>query len=175
MDNLIERFQAIIRLNTPEKRRWSELEALTNIPATSWNKAFNEKQRPTAEMIQAIARLWPEYAFWLSTGVTDAKHGHVSCRDGVIAKFYPERTYAPRNAARPYFLQLIDLFGRTYGKAHQFASESLEKEALVNLAQLEVARDAEEQAMTGIERESALEGLKRARDALAAAELSDPE
>ncbi|PQP07986.1 hypothetical protein C5615_37005 [Burkholderia cepacia] len=29
-------------------------------------------------MLEALARRWPEYAFWLATGLTDAANGHVS-------------------------------------------------------------------------------------------------
>uniref|UniRef100_UPI001ABBF396 hypothetical protein n=2 Tax=Pseudomonas TaxID=286 RepID=UPI001ABBF396 len=62
MQDIQDRFRAVIRHNTSDTRRYAELEALTGIPAASWNKAYNERQRPTAEMLQAIARQWPEYA-----------------------------------------------------------------------------------------------------------------
>lgn len=120
-------------------------------------------------MIQAVSRLWPEYAFWLATGVTDAKHGHISCRTGTPRQFYPERPYAPRNAAKPYFAQLIESFVRTYGEGNSYESEIEEKEAEVQLRRLEVAREAEEQALNDLDRTSALEALKSARAALDAA------
>lgn len=166
MDNIVDRFKAVIRQNTSDKRRWAELEALTEIPATSWNKAWNGKQRPTAEMLQAVARLWPEYAFWLATGVTDAKHGHISCRMGAPRQFYPERPYAPRNAAKPYFAQLIESFNRTYGDGNPYESEIEEKEATVQLRRLEVAREAEELALNELDGTSAIEALKKAQTAL---------
>ncbi|MDE3736404.1 hypothetical protein PSH28_07360 [Pseudomonas resinovorans] len=169
MDNIVDRFRAVIRQNTSDKRRWAELEALTEIPATSWNKAFNGKQRPTIEMVQAVARLWPEYAFWLATGVTDAKHGHISCRNGALRQFYPERSFSPRNAAKPYFAQLIDSFNRTYGDSNPYESDIEENEARVQLARLEVAREAEEQALNEIDGTSAIEALKKARGALKSA------
>ena len=41
MDDIFERFKTVIRQNTAENRRWVELAELTDIPATSWNKAVN--------------------------------------------------------------------------------------------------------------------------------------
>ncbi|WP_137887635.1 hypothetical protein [Pseudomonas sp. 2FE] len=163
MDNITERFKAVIWSNTPEKRRWAELQTLTEIPATSWNKACIGKQRPTAEMIQAAAQLWPEYAFWMATGVTDAKHGHISCRDGGKRQFYPERRYELRNAAKPYFSQLIESINRRYGDANPFENAVEDCEAMVRIARLEVAREAEEQALNSEEGASAIEALRTAR------------
>ncbi|WP_156924041.1 hypothetical protein [Stutzerimonas chloritidismutans] len=142
-----ERFQSILRAHTSDARRWSEMEALTGIPATSWNKAFHGKQRPTLEMLLAVARLWPDYAFWLMTGVTDAKHGHVSCRKAAAKSFYPERSFRRRKAARGYFLHLIEMFNRTYGDGDGFESDAEELEARAELALLELARDNEEQLL----------------------------
>lgn len=151
MDDIFERFKRVIRQNTSENRRWVELAELTGIPATSWNKAVNGKQRPTAEMIEAVGRLWPEYVFWMITGVTDAKHGHVSCRYKPGKAFYPERHYVPRNAAKRYFAQLIDSFERTYGDGEPYENHVEELEAKIQLAELEVAREAENSALSEIE------------------------
>lgn len=170
MNSITERFQAIIRLNTSETRRWSEMEAFTDIPASSWQKAFNGKQRPTAEMLQAVARQWPGFAFWLITGVTDAKHGHVSCYGRRLGSFYPERPYALRNNAQPYFVQLVELFDHCYGARAAYESASQEKEAMVKLARLELARDAEELSLRESEGESSMDALKSARRALEVAQ-----
>jgi hypothetical protein len=34
------------------------------------------RQRPTWEMIELVGRTWPEFAFWLVTGIDDPEHGH---------------------------------------------------------------------------------------------------
>lgn len=75
---LPERLCMIVAHEISKTRRWTELEGLTGIPATSWQKAITGKQRPTAEMIEAIAAQWPLYAFWLSTGHTDINNGHIA-------------------------------------------------------------------------------------------------
>ena len=169
MNSINERFQAVIRRNTSETRRWSELEAFTGIPASSWQKAFHGKQRPTADMLQAVARQWPSLAFWLVTGVTDAKHGHVSCCGDRSGSFYPERPTAARLNAQPYFLQLIEIFEHCYGHRPPYQGPALEKEALVKLARLELARDSEELSLREASAESAMDALRDARLALEAA------
>jgi hypothetical protein len=177
MDDIFERFKTVIRQNTAENRRWVELAELTDIPATSWNKAVNGKQRPTAEMIEAVGCLWPEYVFWMITGVTDAKHGHVSCRYKPGKAFYPERHYVIRNAAKRYFAQLIDSFERTYGDGEPYENHVEELEAKIQLAELEVAREAEDNALCEIEK-TAIEALRDLRArldvALKAAENGTP-
>ncbi|MDA7087673.1 hypothetical protein PH586_14880 [Pseudomonas sp. SA3-5] len=165
MDDIFERFKRVIQQNISENRRWVELAELTEIPATSWNKAFNGKQRPTAEMIQAVGRLWPEYAFWMITGVTDARHGHVSCRHRPGKPFYPERLYVTRNAAKPYFAQLINSFSRTYGDDDPYENNLEELQAKIQLAELEVTREAEENALSEIEK-TAIEALRELRTQL---------
>lgn len=172
MYTIHDRFRAVIRRNTSETRKWSELEALTGIPATSWQKAYNAKQRPTAEMLEAISRLWPEFAFWLVTGISDAKNGHVACVNGRSKQFYPERPCSLRNAAKPYFTQLIDMFRHCYGEGAGWESGASERAAQVQLLKLEVARDAERQAFSEIE-PSSTEVLNLARDSYDRALESD--
>lgn len=168
MHSIQDRFSAVIRQKTSKTRRYAEMEALTGIPATSWNKAFNGKQRPTPEMLQAVGQLWPEFAYWLLTGVTDARHGHVSCRDGTPCQFYPERSYGPRSAARPYFMHTLEMFRHTYGDKNEYPTEVMEKEAMVQLVRLELAREGEELALQG--GDATLDALKDMQATLAAAE-----
>ncbi|VVD71760.1 hypothetical protein PEP31012_00642 [Pandoraea eparura] len=119
MSNLRERFADIIRMNTSETRRWKELESLTGIPAANWLAAVRNKQRPTAEMIEALARTWPQYAYWMVTGTSDARYGHL-CADTWAAQqgkgraFYPE-TEANAGASTAAYLALsIKLYAARY-------------------------------------------------------------
>jgi hypothetical protein len=63
-------------------RRWQKyLEEETGIVAQQWKNVSLLKQRPTAYMLEALARRWPQYAFWLLTGFEDVgAHGHSSLR-----------------------------------------------------------------------------------------------
>lgn len=62
------RMKAVIEPNTDPKRRFKQLEDRTGIKAESWTSVWHERQRPTEEMIQHIARLWPQHAYWLVMG-----------------------------------------------------------------------------------------------------------
>lgn len=73
---LSARLRELIESKTGEYRRFKELENLTTIPSDTWKSWFHGRQRPTAEMIEASCRRWPEHAFWLSTGIDDREHGH---------------------------------------------------------------------------------------------------
>jgi len=76
--NIADRMQAIIDATTSEGRRFKTLEELSGIAAVSWRKAYLRGQRPTAEMIEAIAKAWPQFAFWLTTGISDPDYGHIA-------------------------------------------------------------------------------------------------
>lgn len=73
---LTQRFNAIIDFVTTSTRRWKELEELTGISTHSWQKAYLGKQRPTAEMLEAVCQHWPDFAFWLMTGLTNLSAFH---------------------------------------------------------------------------------------------------
>lgn len=68
------------------KARFKYLEKITGIKTTHWRDFSSLKQRPTVEMIEAVCKLWPEHALWLTTGITDAEHGHIAPRKGNFPK-----------------------------------------------------------------------------------------
>ena len=82
MSEVSDRFLQVVLANTQYGRRASQLATLTEIPSASWQKALEGKQKPTLAMLQAVAQLWPEYAFWTLTGITDSRNGHLACVDG---------------------------------------------------------------------------------------------
>ncbi|MGE5648878.1 MAG: hypothetical protein ACM34A_01665 [Bacillota bacterium] len=99
--SLSERMRIVVSKVTTEYRRFKQLETLTGIQADTWKSWFHGRQRPTAEMIEAICSGWPEYAFWVSTGYEDGAYGHVAPDDSG----YPfKTTYRPNSAA--YFAAL---------------------------------------------------------------------
>lgn len=75
---MADRFCEIIDASTPEARRFKFLEDISGIQSVSWRKAYLRGQRPTIEMIETVAQQWPQYAFWLSTGITDPLRGHIA-------------------------------------------------------------------------------------------------
>ncbi len=82
--NLSERMHELIVFATDEYRRYKQLEIGTGIQADTWKSWFHGRQRPTVEMIEAIGKKWPEFAFWIATGLTDEKYGHRKPEKGSI-------------------------------------------------------------------------------------------
>lgn len=77
LDTICDRMMLIIKEKTSDRRRWKELEEISGITAKTWQNFGRSKQRATAEMVEAISKEWPEYAFWLTTGLSDPSYGHV--------------------------------------------------------------------------------------------------
>lgn len=149
MSEVSDRFLQVVLANTREGRRASQLAALTEIPSASWQKALEGKQKPTLAMLQAVARLWPEYAFWTLTGITDARNGHLACVDGRAQAFYPEGDRGLRNAAKPYFLHALQMYLRLYGVGLSLHREKISQyEDMLQLLKLELARQAETTALS---------------------------
>lgn len=103
-----DRFILLLREDGEPYGYWQGLESRTQIAAARWRKAYTRQQRPTTDMLEAIGRLKPQYAFWLMTGVTDAANGHTA---PVTALTFPEM---PRHKlgdphAEEYFRRSIEL------------------------------------------------------------------
>lgn len=99
MDDLIARMRDVIESQTDAHRRFKELEERTGLKATAWQNFFNGRQRPTCDMIELIARTWPQFAFWLTTGIDDPEHGHQS-----VSKYRPVQ----ERAATAFFLAKLE-------------------------------------------------------------------
>lgn len=87
---------------------WQGLENRTGISAQRWRGVYARRQRPTTDMLAAVGKMKPHYAFWLMTGVTDAANGHTA---PVTALTFPEM---PRHKlsdphAEEYFRRSIEL------------------------------------------------------------------
>lgn len=112
MSEIQHRLMVLIEECTPDHGRFPMLAKLSQVPETSWKAFWYGRQRPTAEMIQVVARNWPEHAFWLATGLTDRRCGH-RAPPGVVA--YPEESVE----------EVVDLSAAYWKKAIQ-ALEVLE-------------------------------------------------
>jgi len=139
MFEIKDRFHAVVTAHTSPTRRWKELEDLSGIPAANWLAAIRNKQRPTAEMLEAAARAWPQYAFWLLTGITDCKHGHTT----PIAKAYPEHWNGPLANSNEYFAHAVHMYKTVYGSGPGYSSEEEQNEAIKRYRVLVELRQAE--------------------------------
>ncbi|MFC0349666.1 hypothetical protein [Undibacterium danionis] len=81
----------LISHKTTELKKYKELEELTGITAATWRSWWNRGSTPSGELIEAACKLWPNYAFWLVTGITDQYHGHDSPK---LSKNFRRRTAA---------------------------------------------------------------------------------
>ncbi|WP_255556648.1 DNA-binding protein [Methylococcus sp. Mc7] len=55
-----------------------ELEERTGITAYKWGNLLTGKQRVNEDHITALTKLWPEYAYWITTGKTIPEVGQIS-------------------------------------------------------------------------------------------------
>jgi hypothetical protein len=117
--SLSDRLRQIIEAVTPATRRFITLEEKTKIKAETWRTWWNRGGKASPDMIQEIGQTWPEYAFWLVTGITDFTHGHIEpgieeFRHEWISPTYEDKKLAKdikqrvRSAARDYFLKRIE-------------------------------------------------------------------
>lgn len=89
--NIGFRLEAIIGSETQEKNRYANLEMLTNVSRDNWRAWWNKRDTsvPSGSLIQAAALLWPKYAFWLATGMTDFSNGHTLAVGDFNTKAFP--------------------------------------------------------------------------------------
>jgi hypothetical protein len=75
-----ERLKALIDSQITDQRRFKALEQLSEhrITAEAWRAFWNDRQKPSAEMIAVISGAWPQFAFWLATAIADSSRGHIA-------------------------------------------------------------------------------------------------
>lgn len=50
----------------------------TGVPAKTWENVENGLQKANEDHLKAVAKRWPEYAYWLMTGNTIPEAGQIS-------------------------------------------------------------------------------------------------
>ncbi|MGO3890889.1 MAG: hypothetical protein ACTJHW_07935 [Paenalcaligenes sp.] len=73
---ITSRLKILILSCTPTERRFPILEELTGVKEATWRTWWRRSSLPNGALIEGLARAWPEYAFWLVTGLTDVRYGH---------------------------------------------------------------------------------------------------
>lgn len=76
--SLSNRLRATVRLTTEETGRFRQLSSDSGIRDASWRAWWYGRQRPTAEMIEAVCRKNPEFALWVATGMDAPELGQES-------------------------------------------------------------------------------------------------
>lgn len=85
---------------------WRWLETWTGVGATRWRNFHTGQQKVSVDMIEAACHLWPHYAFWLATGITDTANGHIAPD---TALNFPEHSYVPDEYTNTYFKLSLEL------------------------------------------------------------------
>lgn len=140
--DLRDRLNAITAQQLGGRGRFKQLAVASGIGMDSWKNTWHNKQRPTTEMVQFVARAWPQYAFWLVSGITDARHGHQAPDD---CDPYPENFLTPRRGAEPYFRHAVDMLLRRERGAHELLTDVVElRELAAARANDEISAEAAE-------------------------------
>lgn len=103
---------------------WERLAERTGVLSRRWRKVYAREQKVTSDMLQALARLFPTYAFWLVTGITDATNGHVA---PATAQTFPERLHVDSPESSAYFRASIELADRLFREGRVNAEDDAER------------------------------------------------
>lgn len=103
---------------------WERLAERTGVMSRRWRKVYAREQRVTSDMLQALARLFPSYAFWLVTGITDAVNGHVA---PATAQTFPERLHMDSPESAEYFRASVELADQLFREGRVNADDDRER------------------------------------------------
>ncbi|GAB3370383.1 hypothetical protein GCM10027317_06180 [Massilia agri] len=121
-----ERLKTIISAETEEAGRFGWLQRKTGISRNTWQTWWDKDDAPPGgKMIEAAARLWPQYAFWLATGITDREYGHAAPKDLPTSVTWPEDSAARRPSAAEYLSHCIAMQDKLVeqGEAYRASKE----------------------------------------------------
>lgn len=146
--NLSERLRQLIEAVTSSTRRFVALEEQTGVKAETWRTWWNRGGKASADLIQAAAQTWPEYAFWLVTGVDDFLNGHTSPPN-------PEKaSFRERDAAKAVFLKKIERerWAET-ADLNAIDAREIEMDFMLEISNLSRIRYSQEEILERIEAE----------------------
>lgn len=170
MEKISERLKLVVDCQIDQRARFKQLEAMSGIPSDHWKNFWHGRQRAHEEFIQFVARQWPEYAFWLVTGIEDENYGHV--------RPTPDDRLSPRSITGEALAKRIEINERYYSldanAAWSYKSAS-EKEALTSQAiralESAASSNTDEHASQALKAGDTLLNEVRDLDAKRAAEL----
>jgi len=135
-DSLATRLKLLLLAETKERGRYSSLEGMTGIPAATWRTWWNRGGAPGGQLVEAAAKQWPQFAFWLATGRTDVRCGHdmpqlADAAKGYISNWPEEGTWRKKSIKNGYGQQYLKLLMQVTGAEtagdieHQMRIENL--------------------------------------------------
>ncbi|MFG6448963.1 hypothetical protein ACG0Z6_12045 [Roseateles sp. BYS180W] len=117
---LSARLKLLLIAETKERGRYSVLEGKTGIPAGTWRTWWNRGGAPGGHLVEAVAKNWPQFAYWLITGHTDVRCGHdmpslADAAKGYISNWPEEGTLRNRGINSGYSQQYLKLSSQLDG------------------------------------------------------------
>ncbi|WP_221801660.1 hypothetical protein [Oceanobacter mangrovi] len=88
MSAVVDRLNLLLDL---EKVKMPWLEQKTGIKAGKWHKVRRRENEMKTSELEAIAQVWPEYAYWLTTGLELPAAGQIS----PMTKWEQQRSQTP--------------------------------------------------------------------------------
>lgn len=77
LDTISTRLKLIIYAEIGSKKQFLPLSEATDISYETWRSWWRKGSYPNGNLIEAACKLWPQYALWLTTGITDVCYGQV--------------------------------------------------------------------------------------------------
>lgn len=136
-NTLSTRLKLLLLAETKERGRYSELEAGTGIPAATWRTWWTRGGAPGGLLVEAVAKRWPQFAYWLVTGRTDVRCGHdmpalASEAQGYISNWPEEASQRNKRIKNGYSREYLKLSVQVSGaESNGDVSEVMRTEALI--------------------------------------------
>lgn len=116
-DTLSTRLKLLLLAETKERGRYSSLETDTGISAATWRTWWTRGGAPGGLLVEAAAKKWPQFAFWLVTGNTDVRCGHdmpalAPAAKGYISNWPEELTLRNTGIENGYSQQYLKLLSQ---------------------------------------------------------------
>jgi hypothetical protein len=132
-DNIESRLRLLIAAECKQRNKFAYLEGQTEINSATWRTWWTRGGTPNGSLIEASAKIWPHYAYWLATGKTDVRCGHDMPELHPAAKGYisnwPEeasmRLEINNNFSREYFKSCLEIQNQNNEAKKRIAYSSL--------------------------------------------------
>jgi hypothetical protein len=158
LEGVGHRLGQIITSETEEKGRFTWLERKTEIGRKTWHTWWIRSSMPSGNMIEAAGRLWPQYAFWLCTGMTDEQYGHTMPNLAMCKNFPEYKNINTRDKFQEYFYFCMHMQNKLYGDSQNFGYEKETMgEAYKELKRRQILRNQQMQSLNELETNGAFE------------------
>jgi hypothetical protein len=87
--DLSKRLLALVNAKlSEEKNFFAALERATDVDRETWKHWYQKPSvvDPSTKLLSGAFYAWPQFAFWLATGIDDEKFGHIAIQGKVEAK-----------------------------------------------------------------------------------------